>query len=85
MTIYKFQTIKLKLNYSCAGDITSHDKTDYSTEICRQLLSEAGVAVVPSGDFGLKNAARISLVSPIEEFKTALIKISELITQKKIC
>ena len=32
-------------------------------DISRQLLSEAGVAVVPSGDFRLKNAARISLVS----------------------
>tara|TARA_Y100000356_G_scaffold29325_1_gene21274 strand:- start:10646 stop:15649 length:5004 start_codon:yes stop_codon:yes gene_type:complete len=30
LKLFEDLTIKLKLNYSCAGDITSHDKTDYS-------------------------------------------------------
>ena len=61
------------------------DEADYSADISRQLLSEAGVAVVPSGDFGLKNAARISLVSHPAEFREAIEKIAKLITAKKIC
>jgi hypothetical protein len=30
LKLFEDLNIKLKLNYSCAGDITSHDKTDYS-------------------------------------------------------
>lgn len=48
------------------------DLSDYSTEICSELLEKKGVAIVPASDFGLSNAARISLVLPKDDFASAL-------------
>ncbi len=48
------------------------DTADYSTQICSDLLEQKGVAIVPSTDFGLPNAARISLVLPKDDFSSAL-------------
>lgn len=58
------------------------DTSDYSVEICERILVEKGVAMVPSGDFGLPNCARISLVLPKDDFKEAITKVAELMTQK---
>jgi aspartate aminotransferase len=51
------------------------DKTDYAGEICDALLEELGIAIVPGTDFGAPNTARISLVSPKEQFTEAMEKL----------
>lgn len=48
------------------------DLSDYSTEICSELLATKGIAIVPATDFGLSNAARISLVLSKDDFTAAL-------------
>ncbi|WP_127714685.1 aminotransferase class I/II-fold pyridoxal phosphate-dependent enzyme [Halobacteriovorax sp. HLS] len=53
------------------------DKTDYSTQICSDLLEKHGVAIVPGGDFGIPNSARISLVPTKDFFAEAIGKIVE--------
>ncbi|EPZ52245.1 aminotransferase, class I/II [Bacteriovorax sp. BAL6_X] len=58
------------------------DLTDYSVEICEQILEQKGVAMVPSGDFGLPNCARISLVLPKEDFRDAIVTLAEFLTQE---
>ncbi|AYF45353.1 MULTISPECIES: pyridoxal phosphate-dependent aminotransferase [Halobacteriovorax] len=58
------------------------DQTDYSVQICEQLLEEKGVAMVPSGDFGLPNCARMSLVLPKDDFRDAIIALSEFLTRE---
>ena len=64
---------------------TSEDKSDYSEAICQELLNSYGVACVPGSDFGLTNSARISLVSPKEEFLSAVRKITTAINSKVVC
>ncbi len=54
---------------------SSEDKTDYSTQICSDLLEKHGVAIVPGGDFGIPNSARISLVPTKDFFAEAIGKI----------
>ena len=51
------------------------DKTDYADQICETILEELGIAIVPGGDFGAPNTARISLVSPKEQFTEAMEKL----------
>ena len=51
------------------------DTTDYAVEICEKVLDELGIAIVPGGDFGSPNTARISLVSPKEQFVEAMEKL----------
>ncbi|MFG1484976.1 pyridoxal phosphate-dependent aminotransferase [Halobacteriovorax sp. RZ-2] len=58
------------------------DQADYSVEICEQVLEQKGVAMVPSGDFGLPNCARISLVLPKEDFRDAIVSVAEFLTQE---
>lgn len=53
-----------------------NDNQDYAEEICNDLLNNHGIATVPSTDFGLPNAARISLVLEKEPFQKA---VSELV------
>lgn len=48
------------------------DNEDYAAPICEEILNELGVAIVPSSDFGVKNAARISLVNEPGPFKEAI-------------
>lgn len=50
-------------------------QVDFSAEICEALLNETGVAIVPGGDFGAINSARISLVSEKETFQEAIDKM----------
>jgi aspartate aminotransferase len=47
------------------------EKEDYSIEICEELLTEYGLAVVPGVAFGTPNTARLSLVSEKAVFKEA--------------
>jgi aspartate aminotransferase len=53
---------------------------DYSVEICEKLLLEEGIALVPGGPFGVKNSARISLVSDKPVFKEAVNKLMAFLT-----
>jgi len=60
-----------------------HDDTDYAEAICEELLEKQGVAIVPGGDFGISNGARISMVSETEEFSEALEKLSRFLAGQK--
>lgn len=55
------------------------DDTDYAEVICEELLERYGVAIVPGGDFGITNGARISMVSETEEFSEAIEKLSRFL------
>ncbi len=48
---------------------------DFSDLICEQLLEEYGVAMVPGGSFGIPNSARMSLVTPSEQFTEAMDRL----------
>ena len=62
------------------------DPSDYGHEICTYLLKSYGVACVPGTDFGLKNCARISLVSPNQEFESAVdLIIKACLDKEKTC
>lgn len=58
------------------------DLHDYGNDICEYILKEKGVACVPGGDFGLKNSARISLVSKQNEFKEAVNRLIEIMLRE---
>ena len=64
-----FSKLPIIEKFSCDG------KKDCSAEICEALLNETGVAIVPGGDFGAVNSARISLVSEQELFQEAVDKM----------
>jgi aspartate aminotransferase len=53
------------------------DKTDYSAQICSDLLEKYGVAIVPGIAFGIPNSARISLVPTKDFFTEAITKLVE--------
>jgi len=59
------------------------DKSDYSSQICEDLLSLEGVAVVPGEAFGVPNTARISLVPTKEFFAEAITKIANFMKEAK--
>ncbi len=60
----------------------AQDDSDYAEAICEELLEKHGVAIVPGGDFGITNGARISMVSETEEFSEALEKLSRFLANK---
>ncbi len=51
------------------------DKTDYSVQICEDILNKFGVVIVPGTDFGMTNSARLSLVLHREAFAEAMDKM----------
>jgi aspartate aminotransferase len=53
------------------------DPGDYATEICDLLLEKDGLVMVPGTDFGVKNAARISLVMESGPFEEAMSKLAQ--------
>jgi aspartate aminotransferase len=55
---------------------------DHSQEICEFLLDEFGIALVPSTDFGIKNAARLSLVLSEAPFMEAVDKLIRFLALK---
>lgn len=55
------------------------DKTDYSVQICEDILNELGVVIVPGTDFGMTNSARISLVLHKEAFSEAMDKLVQFL------
>ncbi len=55
------------------------DKTDYSVQICEDMLNEMGVVIVPGTDFGMTNSARLSLVLHKEAFSEAMDKIVQFL------
>jgi len=58
------------------------DKEDYADQICLDFLEKYGVAMVPGGDFGMPNAARISLVLEKEQFAEAMKIIVSALAKK---
>ena len=52
-----------------------NDKTDYSVQICEDILNNCGVVIVPGTDFGMPNSARLSLVLHKEAFLEAMEKL----------
>ncbi len=52
-----------------------HPEKDYSKEMCHELLTEYGVALVPGVDFGLPNSARMSLTMEEVPFQEALQRL----------
>lgn len=63
-----------------------NDKTDYSVQICEDILNELGVVIVPGTDFGMTNSARLSLVLHKEAFSEAMEKLVQFLNngpQKK--
>ncbi|MDB9786887.1 pyridoxal phosphate-dependent aminotransferase [Bacteriovoracaceae bacterium] len=52
---------------------------DCSSSICVDLLEEYGVAVVPGGDFGQPNSARMSLVIEEVLFREALERLGQFL------
>jgi aspartate aminotransferase len=57
-----------------------NDHTDYSVQICEDILNGLGVVIVPGTDFGMNNSARISLVLHKEVFSEAISKIVKFLT-----
>ncbi len=51
---------------------SGEDDSDYSAQICEEMIEKYGVAMVPGVSFGVKNCARISLVLPKEPFTEAM-------------
>ena len=59
----------------------SEDYTDYATQICDEILTESGVALVPTTDFGISNAGRISMVLEAEPFTEAITALLEFLVR----
>lgn len=59
----------------------SEKMTDYSTQICEDLLNQHQVAIVPGTDFGIPNSARISLVMETEQFIQATQLLCKFLSQ----
>lgn len=57
------------------------DKTDYAFEVCQALIQEKGVVIVPGTDFGVANAARMSLVLERQVFTEALEAMFDFFSQ----
>jgi aspartate aminotransferase len=58
-----------------------NDTTDYSYQICNDILDQLGVVIVPGTDFGMKNSARISLVLQVQAFSEAMDKLVGFLKQ----
>jgi aspartate aminotransferase len=59
-----------------------NDKTDYSIQICEDILNKCGVVIVPGTDFGMPNSARLSLVLHKEAFSEAMDKIVHFLKEE---
>ena len=57
------------------------DKTDYSVQICEDILNDLGVVIVPGTDFGMTNSARLSLVLHKEAFTEAMDKLVNFLNE----
>jgi len=70
--------------YKLEGD----PEADLAEQICQNLLAETGVVIVPTSDFGVANAGRISLVLEQIPFSEALEKTTRFfaseLTEKPI-
>jgi aspartate aminotransferase len=57
---------------------------DCAEKVCQKILSDCGVALVPGGDFGAPNTARLSLVANNEVFAKAIDLIIDCVLKKKV-
>lgn len=74
-------TINLTLT-PCFARYNTEPGTDYSTKICQDLLDETSVAIIPASDFGIPNAARISLVLEESPFTEAMNRLTTFLARK---
>lgn len=72
------------LDFTAIKHFNVDKNIDQSGEICKSILQETNVAVVPCSDFGVKNAARISLVSESEQFKEAIVRLFQYLQDNYI-
>jgi aspartate aminotransferase len=49
-----------------------HDYKDFSDTICKDILLDKKIALVPGSSFGLENSARLSLTSSLKLFEQAV-------------
>lgn len=70
------------LDFSQAPILGEGETEDKSFEICEEILEQKGLAIVPGGAFGVKNAARLSLVSPKDVFEQAVKLLIQYLTNK---
>ena len=68
--------------YSNSKSMTHFETPDYAAQICSDLLEQTGIAAVPSSDFGVKNAARISLVLEEVPFREAMEGLAKFLSGK---
>ena len=59
----------------------SSDRADYAGEICQELITQTGIVMVPSTDFGRPNGGRISLVLEKRTFQEAWDRACQFISQ----
>lgn len=57
------------------------DTTDYSYQMCEDILDQLGVVIVPGTDFGMPNSARISMVLQQQAFSEAMDKIVQFLVE----
>jgi aspartate aminotransferase len=55
---------------------------DHSQVICEEILERFGIALVPCTDFGIKNAARLSIVLSDRPFEEAVDKLIRFMANK---
>lgn len=59
----------------------NNNDEDLAPLICEQLLEEYGVALVPGGDFGSPNCARLSLVNEKAAFEEAIQRLCKFLNR----
>ena len=67
----------------CFSLYKTEDGVDHAAQICSDLLEQENVAILATSDFGLKNAARISLTLEKEAFTTAMEKLTQFLSKSK--
>ncbi len=63
-------------------NLSQSNSDDVSVMICEKILEATGVAIIPLTDFGIKNAARLSLVLSERELIEALDLLFRFLTKK---
>ena len=57
--------------------------SDYSDLICRDLLDQTGIALVPGSSFGYANSARLSMTMEVAPFKEGIQKLVTFLAGQK--
>ena len=60
----------------------NYNENDSAGAICADLIEKAGVVTVPTSDFGLANAMRMSLVLKQDELKEAMVRVAKFLSNQ---